>query len=115
MFVPYTNENFIFTGVWQENGKGEITNYKTAAFFEIGFTGSTVTLDSDRDNIITAYIDGKEVFRRENDRFHRPLHVTFDCEIMYSWVGEPEKGGLPQVFSIDWFKYRPLTKNSKDL
>ena len=61
------------------------------------------------------YIDGKEVFRRENDRFHRPLHVTFDCEIMYSWVGEPEKGDLPQVFSIDWFKYRPLTKNSKDL
>lgn len=61
------------------------------------------------------YIDGKEVFRRENDRFHRPLHVTFDCEIMYSWVGEPDKGGLPQVFSIDWFKYRPLTENSKDL
>ena len=61
------------------------------------------------------YIDGKEVFRRGNDRFHRPLHVTFDCEIMYSWVGEPKKGDLPQVFSIDWFKYRPLTKNSKDL
>jgi beta-glucanase (GH16 family) len=61
------------------------------------------------------YIDGREVFRRENDRFHRPLHVTFDCEIMYSWVGEPDKGGLPQVFSIDWFKYRPLTENSKDL
>lgn len=61
------------------------------------------------------YIDGREVFRRENDRFHRPLHVTFDCEIMYSWVGEPDKGGLPHVFSIDWFKYRPLTENSKDL
>lgn len=61
------------------------------------------------------YIDGKEVFRRENDRFHRPLHVTFDCEIMYSWVGEPDKRDLPQVFSIDWFKYRPLTENSKDL
>lgn len=59
------------------------------------------------------YIDGKEVFRRGNDRFHRPLHVTFDCEIMYSWVGEPEKGGLPQVFSIDRFKYRPLTENAK--
>lgn len=52
------------------------------------------------------YIDGKEVFRRQNDRFHRPLHVTFDCEIMYSWVGEPDKKSLPQVFSIDWFKYK---------
>lgn len=61
------------------------------------------------------YIDGKEVFRRENDRFHRPLHVTFDCEIMYSWVGEPDKRDLPQVFSIDRFKYRPLTENIKDL
>lgn len=52
------------------------------------------------------YIDGREVFRRRNDRFHRPLHVTFDCEIMYAWVGEPEKGSLPQVFSIDWFAYK---------
>ena len=56
MFVPYTNENFIFTGVWQENGKGEIINYKTAAFFEIGFTGRHITIESDVDNIISAYI-----------------------------------------------------------
>lgn len=56
------------------------------------------------------HIDGKEVFRRKNDRFHRPLHVTFDCEIMYSWVGEPDKKALPQVFSIDWFRYVPLSK-----
>ncbi len=55
------------------------------------------------------YIDGAEVFRRENDRFHRPLHVTFDCEIMYSWVGEPDRSKLPQVFSIDWFTYKAET------
>lgn len=61
MFIPYTNENFVFTGIWQENGCGAVVNYKTAAFFEIGFTGKSITLDSNRDNIITAYIDGKEV------------------------------------------------------
>lgn len=53
------------------------------------------------------FIDGKEVFSRKNDRFHRPLHLTFDCEIMYSWVGEPDKESLPCVFSIDWFNYVP--------
>ncbi|MEE0928516.1 MAG: SGNH/GDSL hydrolase family protein [Acutalibacteraceae bacterium] len=61
MFIPYTNENFVFTGIWQENGKDEIVNYKTAAFFEIGFTGTLVTLVSNRDNVIEAYIDGKKV------------------------------------------------------
>ena len=61
MFIPYSNENFVFTGVWQENENGEIINYKTASFFEIGFTGKSITLDSNRDNVITAYIDGKEV------------------------------------------------------
>ena len=54
MFIPYTNENFVFSGFWQENGNGEIVNYKTAAFFEIGFTGKSITMDSNRDNIITA-------------------------------------------------------------
>ena len=44
MFIPYTNEKFIFTGVWQENENGEIINYKTASFFEIGFTGKSITL-----------------------------------------------------------------------
>ena len=51
------------------------------------------------------YIDGEEVFARANDRFHRPLHVTFDCEIMYSWVGEPAPDELPAVYSVDWFRY----------
>ena len=36
---------------------------------------------------------------------HRPLHVTFDCEIMYTWVGEPDRTRLPQVYSIDYFRH----------
>ena len=51
------------------------------------------------------FIDGEEVFSRPNDRFHRPLHVTFDCEIMQSWVGEPEAKDLPGVYEIDGFRY----------
>ncbi len=51
------------------------------------------------------FVDGKEVFSRANDRFHRPMHVTFDCEIMYDWVGEPEAGDLPDVFEIDSFRH----------
>ncbi len=51
------------------------------------------------------FVDGVEVFSRANDRFSRPLHVTFDCEVMYSWVGEPEAGELPAVFEVDWFRH----------
>ena len=58
------------------------------------------------------FIDGKEVFSRPNDVFHRPLHLTFDCEIMYNWTGEPAKADLPAVYSIDYFRFYPLAHPS---
>ena len=54
------------------------------------------------------YVDGKEVFSRENDVFHRPMHLTFDCEIMYAWTGEPDAKDLPAVYSIDYVRYWAL-------
>ncbi len=51
------------------------------------------------------FADGKETFSRPNDHFHRPMHVTFDCEIMYDWVGEPRKADLPQTFSVRYFRH----------
>jgi len=51
------------------------------------------------------FVDGKETFRRENDRFKRPLHVTFDCEIMFAWSGEPFAADLPAVFAVDYFRH----------
>ena len=51
------------------------------------------------------YADGVEMFSRANDHFHRPMHVTFDCEIMYGWVGEPDKADLPQTFSVQYFRH----------
>ena len=51
------------------------------------------------------YVDGVEMFSRPNDHFHRPMHVTFDCEIMYGWVGEPDKADLPQTFSVQYFRH----------
>lgn len=54
---------------------------------------------------LTWYLDGEEVFSRMNDHFDRPMHVTFDCEIMYNWAGEPDKDDLPAVFYIDYIRY----------
>ena len=51
------------------------------------------------------YADGVELCSRPNDHFHRPMHVTFDCEIMYDWVGEPDKADLPQTFSVQYFRH----------
>lgn len=50
------------------------------------------------------YIDGKEVFRRENDFFHRPLHAMLDCEIMQAWAGLPDAKDLPGSFSVDYVR-----------
>ena len=63
---------------------------------------------------LTWYADGVAVFSRTNDFFHRPLHVTFDCEIMYSWGGEPDRSDLPQAFSIDYFRYWRLDETRHD-
>ncbi|NBU36164.1 MAG: glycosyl hydrolase family protein [Bacteroidetes bacterium] len=50
------------------------------------------------------YVDGKEVFQRVNDYFHRPLHIVFDAEIMEDWVGLPDVADLPSVFSTDYVR-----------
>ena len=50
------------------------------------------------------FIDGKEVFARENDYFNRPLHVIFDCEIMTDWFGNPLAEDLPATFNVDYVR-----------
>lgn len=61
MFIPYTNENYVFTGIWQENGNDEIVNYKSASFFEIGFTGSSFEIKGTLENIFEVYVDGNKI------------------------------------------------------
>ncbi len=50
------------------------------------------------------FVDGKEVFVRENDSFNRSLHVIFDCEIMQDWTGEPDPADLPATFYVDYVR-----------
>jgi beta-glucanase (GH16 family) len=50
------------------------------------------------------YIDGKEVFKRDNDFFKRPLHLMLDCEIMQAWAGLPDAKDLPGSFSVDYVR-----------
>jgi beta-glucanase (GH16 family) len=50
------------------------------------------------------YLDGKEVFRRDNDFFKRPLHIIFDAEIMEVWDGLPKLQDLPSNFKIDYVR-----------
>ncbi len=62
---------------------------------------------------LTWYVDGKAVFKRENDFFHRPLHIMIDCEIMSDWFGEPDPADLPAVFSVDYLRVWKL-KNAPE-
>lgn len=49
-------------------------------------------------------VDGKEVFARPNDHFHRPLHVVLDAEIMQKWAGLPDAADLPATFYTDYVR-----------
>ena len=60
------------------------------------------------DKELAWFCDGKEIFRRKNDYFHRPLHVVFDCEIMKDWAGWPKDEDLPAEFKVDYFRYWSL-------
>ncbi len=54
------------------------------------------------------FLDGKEVFARDNDYFTTALHIMFDCEIMESWFGLPDPADLPSTFYIDYLRvWRP--------
>ncbi len=50
------------------------------------------------------FVDGREVFRRENDHFHTALHIMFDCEIMEAWAGLPDPADLPANFEVDYLR-----------
>ena len=56
------------------------------------------------------YLDGKEVFRRKNDFFRRPLHIIFDAEIMETWDGLPNPDDLPSTFQVDYLRVWRLSK-----
>ena len=50
------------------------------------------------------YLDGKVTREERNEHFHRPLHVTFDCEVFAGWFGVPDPEDLPAKFCIDYFR-----------
>ncbi len=50
------------------------------------------------------FVDGKEVFSRENDYYNRPLHIVLDCEVIPFWLGEPDPADLPATFSVDYVR-----------
>jgi beta-glucanase (GH16 family) len=50
------------------------------------------------------FVDGTEVFSRDNDYFNTALHIMFDCEVMEAWVGLPDPADLPSTFYIDYLR-----------
>lgn len=50
------------------------------------------------------WVDGRDVFRRENDHFHTALHIMFDCEVMESWAGWPDAADLPATFEVEYLR-----------
>ena len=45
-FIPFNDSAFKYTGVWNENGKGEIVSCHTSAQLEFGFKGSKIVLNA---------------------------------------------------------------------
>ena len=50
------------------------------------------------------YLDGKVTREEKNEYFHRPLHITFDCEVFLDWFGAPDPADLPAKYRIDYVR-----------
>ena len=59
-FISFRDENFKYSGVWQDNFEEEIVSYGAVAFAEIGFTGSKLEVVGRIFKNATFIIDGKE-------------------------------------------------------
>ena len=61
--ILFDDSAFKYTGVWQENDKGEIVSYHTSAQLEFGFTGSEIKLYAKTENEenILFLLDGDEI------------------------------------------------------
>ena len=64
-FISFRDENFRYSGVWQDNFEEEIVSYGAIAFAEIGFTGSELEVIGRFFKNATFIIDGEE---RESER-----------------------------------------------
>lgn len=69
-FIPFTDEIFKYTGVWQSDNGKEIISYHTAAQLEFGFKGDTIKLKAKMrlSEYINFLLDGEEIScETEND------------------------------------------------
>lgn len=62
-FILYSDKAFKYTGVWQENGDGEIVSYHTSAQLEFAFTGNSVKLSAvvTGNGFVTCLLDGVQI------------------------------------------------------
>lgn len=62
-FIPFTDEVFKYTGVWQSDNGNEIISYHTAAQLEFGFRGSEIKLKAKimLAEYVKFLLDGEEI------------------------------------------------------
>lgn len=97
-YTPYVESvaNFKQTPMPKKSAKQKVPFDFWADFHVYGFLWTPAEMKW--------YVDGKEVFARDNDYFSTALYIMFDCEIMQGWVGLPDPADLPGTFSIDYLR-----------
>lgn len=59
--ITFKDANCKYTGVWQEDGNGNLVSYGKVTFFEIGFSGESVRLFATARKYVEYFLDGEQV------------------------------------------------------
>lgn len=107
-FISFRDENFKYSGVWQDNFEEEIVSYGAVAFAEIGFTGSKLEVIGRIFKNATFIIDGKESepektedgfkFRLKDGRHTLKIRMVQRAHLHFSGINIADDG---EVFTTE--------------
>ena len=87
--TPYTEGivNWVRSVLPKSNAQLKITEPPSAGFHNYSLLWTPFE--------VVWFVDGKEFHRRENDYFHRPMHICFNCELA-RWRGAEVQNFVPE-------------------
>lgn len=106
-FIPFNDAAFKYTGVWQENGEGQIVSYHTSAQLEFGFLGTEIKIFASftSNEFVKLFLDGEVILPEitdegivisnlKNNSHTLKIIAIRHCKIHFKGINLSEEGNI---------------------